>query len=527
MRVGIDLGTTRTVVAVADRGNYPILGFEDPHGDVHEYIPSTLAMSDGRLLCGWEAEAAWRRGAPAARSIKRLFAHAETGADTPVTLTAPDGSTAVQPFAELLDAFAAHVLQQTRRSLGTSLDGDSPLQAMLGVPAAAGNAQRLATMSAVSRAGAAVLGLVNEPSASAFEFTHRHARTMSSRRTQVVVFDLGGGTFDASSVRITGTEHVIERTAGIARLGGDDFDAVLAQLARDQDPSALDAVEDAVLREAARRAKERLTPQSRRALLELGQRDVTVDVASFYAAATPLVAQAIEAMSPLVEEDAGSAVLAKGVAGIYLVGGASELPLVGRVLRERFGRRVHRSPYPSASTAIGLAIAADESSPLRLRDRIARGISVFREESAGEEITLDSLIAADAPLAEDGTITVRRTYRAAHNIGWLRYVEHARSAAGEERAGDVHAGEQRTSAQPAEAQPAGDLTLLAEVAVPYDASLRGLEDLSSVPVERREGGPMVTETLTVDADGVAHVRFDLEDGWSVSQTLAHGAHARP
>jgi molecular chaperone DnaK (HSP70) len=73
------------------------------------------------------------------------------------------------------------------------------------------------------------------------------------------------------------------------------------------------------------------------------------------------------------------------IAGVYVVGGASELPIVARALRERFGRRVHRSPYPSAAVAIGLSIAADAGAGFELVDRYARTFGVFREGAGGQE----------------------------------------------------------------------------------------------------------------------------------------------
>lgn len=414
MRVGIDLGTTRTVIASVDRGNYPVLSVEDAAGDLHEHIPTVVGLDGETLLCGWEALAADEGRGQIARSFKRLLSLPAATAETPVRI-----GTRERPLGEVLAAFAAHVVEQIRRS--ARLRADEPIEAVLGVPAHAHSSQRLLTLDAFTRAGAQVLGLVNEPSAGAFEFTHRHPRSVTSRRTAVVVYDLGGGTFDASVVRVDGTDHVVERSIGIPHLGGDDFDAVLAHLAvraaeRDTtvddarptsyptspsvlDPTslpALDPTSPSVL-DAARLAKERVLPQTRRMLIELEDADATVTVADFYDAATPLVEQTVEAMRPLLASDTMNPLDREGageedLAGIYLVGGAAALPLVGRMLRQEFGRRVHRSPYPSASTAIGLAIAADPESGYHLRDRLSRGIGVFREAQDGREVTFDPLV---------------------------------------------------------------------------------------------------------------------------------------
>lgn len=499
MRVGIDLGTTRTVIASVDRGNYPVLSVEDATGDLHEHIPTVVGLDGDDLLCGWEALAADAGRGEIARSFKRLLSLPDATGATPVRIGARERS-----LAEVMNVFAAHVIAQIRRS--TRCAADEPIEVVLGVPAHAHSAQRLLTLDAFARAGATVLGLVNEPSAGAFEFTHRHPRSVTSRRTAVVVYDLGGGTFDASVVRVDGTDHVVERSIGIPHLGGDDFDAVLAHCAvraaaddtADGARARIDPSDPAVL-DAARLAKERVLPQTRRMLIELEDADAMVSVADFYDAATPLVEQTLEAMGPLVASSAlaaadEAATSEEELAGIYLVGGAAALPLVGRMLRQEFGRRVHRSPYPSASTAIGLAIAADPDSGYRLRDRISRGIGVFREAQDGREVTFDPLVPPGAAPQADGSLSVTRHYRAAHNVGWFRYVEFPATDG---------------------LETSGDLTALAQVVVPFDPALRDGRDLSRVQVERRGDGPWVEETVHVDANGITTIRLTLEDGYTV------------
>jgi len=99
-------------------------------------------------------------------------------------------------------------------------------------------------------------------------------------------------------------------------------------------------------------------------------------------------------------------------------------PSWGRALRERFGRRVHRSPYPSAAVAIGLSIACDEEDDFPLVDRYSRTLGVFREADDGRDIVLDPIFARDVVLPAAGELVVRtRTYRAMHNIGHYRFFE--------------------------------------------------------------------------------------------------------
>jgi len=84
--LGIDLGTTRTVVARADRGNYPVISFTDEHGDEHDFIPSLTALHEGTLVHGFAARRAAHQGAPLLRSLKRILASPTLTASTPVRL---------------------------------------------------------------------------------------------------------------------------------------------------------------------------------------------------------------------------------------------------------------------------------------------------------------------------------------------------------------------------------------------------------------------------------------------------------
>lgn len=501
MRFGIDFGTTRTLIAAVDRGNYPIVGIDDYDGDQHEHIPSVVALDGDRLVCGWEA-LKHAQGRPLlARSFKRLLAQPNANSETPVVI----GDTE-RPLGEVLLAFAEYVIDRVRCSSVMAGLEHEPIEAIVGVPANSHSAQRLLTLDAFSRAGATVLALINEPSAAAFEYTHRHPRALNSKRTSLVVYDLGGGTFDSSLVRINGTDHEIVRSLGVSRLGGDDFDEVLVDLALEHAGRLGDVFGDRArgrLLDEARTAKERLSPQSRRLVLEIGDEDVAVPVDEFYEASKPLVQRSITAMRPLIGEDEKATLRDTDIAGIYLVGGASGLPLVPRVLREEFGRRVHRSPYPSASTAIGLAIAADPESGYRLRDRLSRGIGVFRERDSGREVAFDPLVLPDAEPGPNGEIVVERRYRAAHNIGWFRYVEY--------------------SALDAAGESTGDLTPVAAIAVPFDPELRDGRDLNDVEIERRDYGPEVIETVRVDANGITSIRIELpEQGYVVERSVGLG-----
>ncbi len=500
MRLGIDFGTTRTIVAYVDRGNYPVVGFPDRDGDVHEYFPSVVARRGDALVWGFDALAAAEDGAPLVRSFKRTL-----GSPTVNSRTTVDVGGLEVPVPDLLAGFFTGLRQAlaTDSTIADDLAGSDGATAIVAVPAHAHGAQRFLTLDAFKRAGFEVEAMINEPSAAGFEYTHRQGRTLTSRRTRVLVYDLGGGTFDASLVKVDGVSHEILGSLGLNRLGGDDFDEVLAAQALTMaglGGDSLTAEQHRELLDDARDAKEHLSPQTRRIPLDVAGQQVTVPTADFYRSAAPLVDATIDAMAPLVSGLDEAAALAGDIAGIYLVGGASGLPLVPRMLRERFGRRVHRSPYPAASTAIGLAIAADRDAGYSLTDRLSRGFGVFREGDAGETVRFDPIVDAEQVLPHEGATVITRRYRAAHNVGWYRFVEY-------------------TAVDPS-GEPRGDIAPFAEVVFPFDPQLQRRPEVGGVAVVRRENGPWVEEQYVIDPHGIVEVRItDLDTGYSQNRAL--------
>jgi molecular chaperone DnaK (HSP70) len=454
------------------------------------------------------------------RSFKRLL-----GAGARPDACVRVGSTEL-PLADLisrfLDALRVAILERSnvpRAGGRRGRDSSEELTAVVGTPANALGAQRLLTLDAFRRAGFTVRAMLNEPSAGAFEYTHTHGDTLNARREHVVVYDLGGGTFDASAVRIRGTEHEIVATAGVSFLGGDDFDEQLLRRSLDTvgiSEIALDPDSRGRLLDVCRDAKERLTPSTRRIAIDLeaalgpaaSARTATFAAADYYSACAPLIDRTLEAMASVVarlggEETAGAGDAGEGaLAGVYVVGGASALPPVARALRERYGRRVHRSPYPSAATAIGLAIACDEQSGFALRDVFSRHFVVFREGRAGADVVLDTIFTEEdqVPRSSDEPLVRSRTYRPVHDIGHFRFVECSSIDGG---------------------APVGDVATSAEVLFPFDRELRDRDDLNHVAARRlgREG-PLVREEYRLDRDGIVSVRIrDLETGYEQAWRL--------
>lgn len=487
MRLGIDLGTTRTIVAFHDRGNYPSVAFVTPEGDWVDHFPTVSAEVNGQLVHGLDAEAAEREGAPSLRSWKRLLA--TTRQDETITI----GRVAVTP-AELVTGFLSALRRDLAARSNVAKLVREPLEAVISVPANAHSTQRFVTLDAFRRAGFATRAVINEPSAAGIEYAHRHANTLSARREHVIVYDLGGGTFDAALVHIAGGHHDVALTSGIPALGGDDFDRALLDLAMERAGLAGGPTPRGLAE--CRGVKESIHANTKKIVIDLDT-PVVIPVSDFYDRVRPLVEATLTALEPIVSA-LGQDEIAGDIAGIYMVGGASGLPIVHRVVREHFGRRVHRSPQPAAATAIGCAILAVEgeaAEPLALSERLSRHFGVFREAERGKRSVFDPVFEKGTPMparGADPVVAVRR-YRAAHNIGHFRFVE---SAHVDDR-GD----------------PTGDLTPHADVFFPFAADLTGAA-LPDAPVSRLPGdGPWVEERYEVDAAGVIAVTItDLDAG---------------
>ncbi|HEX2569402.1 MAG TPA: Hsp70 family protein [Polyangia bacterium] len=483
MRLGIDFGTTRVVVASADRGNYPIVTFETPNGEGCEWYPSLLALRGEDVRGGHEAEAvlgdsAWQP----LRAVKRHLG-----------IAGPQDRLLGWRVPELAARFLSMLREALSLRSNLGARPDEPLEVAIAVPAHASANQRLLTADAFTQAGFRVLRILDEPSAAGLEYAWRRPADAQVRRRHIAVYDLGGGTFDASIIAMSDVLHEVITTEGVSRLGGEDFDAALLELAcRMADrPEPAEGAERQRMLELCRQEKERITSATRRISPDLFADGTAsrIPIDEYEAALRPLIDRSLEALDAAlrrVAERAGQEVERHTV--VYQVGGASQLPAVGRALRERFGRRVWRSPYPHASVAIGLAIAAEEEHSPRIAGSLTRHFGVWRERDAGRNASFDLIFEKDVPLPGSGLdrmVRVRR-YRAHHNIGHFRFVECSRLERG---------------------APAGDVTPWAEVRSPLVAELRD-RPLDGVEVERLSGpGDEVEERYLCDGNGIIEVEI--------------------
>ncbi len=468
MRLGIDFGTTRTVVAAADDGRHPIAAF-DHGGEFRDYVPGIAALHRGKLLVGWAAAQVMAEAEHAIRSIKRV-----------ATEVAPDdevlpGVTAL----ELVTAFLAEL--RTAIVESSNLEVDGPLEVMAAVPASAASRQRWMTLEAFRRAGFAPIGLVNEPTAAAIEFAHRHLDLgKRSKKKYVVVYDLGGGTFDASAVSLEGRRFDLIASEGLARVGGDDFDELIVRAAgAEPTPLAL---------ERAREAKETLKATTKKLVVDLGGEPIAIDTADLYTRAAPLIERTLaqtELLFDRLRERGIDPDDPRELGGLYLVGGAAAFPAVGKALRARFGKKLQLAAQPFAATAVGLAIAADPDADVMIREALTRHFGVWREAGAGADKVFDALIGKNTRPDEP----IVRRYRPTHAVGHLRFLE--------------------CGALDADGQPTQDLVPWRDVFFPYDPALADRGDLAVHADDRRPHlMDEIAETYTCGRDGTISVMIE-------------------
>ncbi|MCP3714832.1 Fe-S protein assembly chaperone HscA [Paraburkholderia sp. CNPSo 3281] len=361
LAVGIDLGTTNSLVAAVRSGVPDVL----PDEDGHALLPSVVRyLANGGRRIGRTAKA---QAATDPRntivSVKRFMgrgkSEVEGAANAPYDFVDAPGMVQIQTIDGVKSPVevSAEILATLRQRAEDTL-GDELVGAVITVPAYFDEAQRQATKDAARLAGLNVLRLLNEPTAAAIAYG-----LDNGAEGLYAVYDLGGGTFDLSILKLTKGVFEVLAAGGDSALGGDDFDHALFAWTLEQSgiERATLAPEDVrLLLDRVRDAKEALssTPEARiEATLSSGQPiALTIDEPRFEALTQALVQRTL---TPTKKALRDAKVAAKDVKGVVLVGGATRMPVIRRAVEQHFGQAPLTNLDPDQVVALGAAIQAD------------------------------------------------------------------------------------------------------------------------------------------------------------------------
>jgi molecular chaperone DnaK len=370
--IGIDLGTTNSCVAVLEGGQPVVI----PNAEGGRTTPSIVGFGrSGERLVGQLAK---RQAVTNAEntifSIKRFIGRRwqETGTErSRVSYDCVAGrddtvDVSIRGKAYTPQEISAMVLQKLKQDAEAYL-GEAVTQAVITVPAYFSDAQRQATKDSGTIAGLEVLRIINEPTAAALSY----GLDKQDQEQRILVFDLGGGTFDVSILQMGDGIFEVKATSGNNHLGGDDFDEAILRwmIANFQDQEHIDLSKDKMalqrLREAAEKAKIELSSTITTSINlpfitadESGPKHLEMDLtrAKFEELVKPLVDSTIEPIEQALKDCASEP---GAIERIILVGGSTRIPAVQEAVRRFFGgKSPDRSVNPDESVALGAALQA-------------------------------------------------------------------------------------------------------------------------------------------------------------------------
>ncbi|OGJ55850.1 molecular chaperone DnaK [Candidatus Peribacteria bacterium RIFCSPHIGHO2_02_FULL_52_16] len=368
--IGIDLGTTNSCVSVIEGGEPTVI----PNAEGNRTTPSVVAFKGSEVLVGVSAKRqAVTNPKNTIFSAKRFIGHRyneveKEAKNVPfhVKKGKEDRAVIVIDGKEMLpQEVSAKVLQKLKKDAETFL-GSTVTKAVITVPAYFDDSQRQATKEAGQIAGLEVVRIINEPTAAALAYGLDKAK----KNEKIIVYDLGGGTFDVSVLELGDGVFEVVATNGDTHLGGDDFDQaiidwILAEFKKDQ---GVDLSKDNIavqrLKEAAEKAKIELSSATE---TDINLPFITADAGGPKHLNMKLTRAKMEALvAALIDRTVGpceaalkdAGVSKKDIDEVVLVGGMTRMPAVVKRVKELFGKDPHQGVNPDEVVAIGAAIQA-------------------------------------------------------------------------------------------------------------------------------------------------------------------------
>ena len=343
--IGIDLGTTNSCVSVLEAGEAKVI----PNPEGGRTTPSVVAFKNGERIVGDAAKRQMVTNKDTISSIKRLM-----GSDKKVEAAGKEYTP---------EEISAMILSYLKDYAEGYL-GEKVTKAVITVPAYFNDAQRQATKNAGKIAGLEVERIINEPTAAALAYGLDKQDTAQT----VLVYDLGGGTFDVSILELGDGVFEVKATAGNNKLGGDDFDERIVEYLLEQfkKENGIDLSKDKMamqrLKDAAEKAKKDLsgvtTTQISLPFISQGEDgplhlETSLTRAKFESLISDLVDSTLEPVTKALKD---AKLTAKDLDKVILVGGSTRIPCVQELIKKELGKEPHKGVNPDEVVAMGAAI---------------------------------------------------------------------------------------------------------------------------------------------------------------------------